>query len=94
MQIRPLNQYIPNLSNHENGILKLKLQNLIKYSKEEADQYNIGLYVSERSSDLTKCDVLKNLWKPDIDHDLPVYIDKKNPKDKRYFGCKWFVLFP
>ena len=94
MQIRPLNQYLPNLSNHENGILKLKLQNLIKYWKEEADQYNMGLYICERSSKLTNCDVLKNLWKPDIDYNFPVYIDKKNPKDKRNFGCKWFVLFP
>ena len=77
-----------------NHILKLKLQNSMKYLKEEVDQYNIGHYICERSSDLTKCDVLKNLWKPDIDYNFPVYIDKKNPKDKRKFGCKWFVLFP
>ena len=77
-----------------NHILKLKLQNLMKYLKEEVDQYNIGRYICERSSELTKCDVLKNLWKPDIDYNFPVYIDKKNPKDKRKFGCKWFVLFP
>ena len=43
---------------------------------------------------LTKCDVLKKLWKPDIDYNLPLFIDKKNPKDKRKFGCKCFVLFP
>ena len=42
---------------------------------------------------LTKCDVLKKLWKPDIDYNLPLFIDKKNPKDKRKFGCKCFVLF-
>ena len=66
----------------------------MKYLKEEVDQYNIGLYICERSSDLTKGDVLKNLWKPDIDYNFPVYINKKNPKDKRKFGCKWFVLFP
>ena len=65
----------------------------MKYLKEEVDQYNIGLYICERSSDLTKCDVLKNLWKPDIDYNFPVCIDKKNPKDKRKFGCKRFVLF-
>ena len=34
-----------------NHILKLKLQNLMKYLKEEVDQYNIGLYICERSSD-------------------------------------------
>ena len=77
-----------------NHILKLKLQNSMKYLKEEVDQYNIGHYICERSSDLTKYDVLKNLWKPDIDYNFPVYIDQKNPKDKIKFGCKWFVLFP
>ena len=66
----------------------------MKYLKEEVDQYNIGLYICERSSDLTKGDVLKNPWKPDIDYNFPVYINKKNPKDKRKFSCKWFVLFP
>ena len=35
----------------KNHILKLKLQNLMKYLKEEVDQYNIGLYICERSSD-------------------------------------------
>ena len=45
----------------------------MKYLKEEVDQYNIGLYICERSSDLTKCDVLKNLWKPGLDYNFPVY---------------------
>ena len=66
----------------------------MKYLKEEVDQYNIDLYICERSSDLKKCDVLKNLWKPDIDYNFPVHIDKKNPKNERNFGCKCFVLFP
>ena len=35
----------------KNHILELKLQNLMKYLKEEGDQYNIGLYICERSSD-------------------------------------------
>ena len=48
----------------------------MKYLKEEVDQYNIGLYICERSSDLTKCDVLKNLWKTDTDYNFPVYINK------------------
>ena len=60
----------------------------MKYLKEGVDQYNIGLYICERSSDLTKCDVLKNLWKPDIDYNFSVYINKKNAKDKRKFSCK------
>ena len=82
LQISTLNQYLPNLSNHENCILKPKLQNLIKCSKEEVDQYDIGLYVCEKNSDLTKYDVINNLRKPDIDYKYPFYIDKKNPKVK------------
>ena len=85
MQISSLNQYLPNLGNHE-SYPKTKIKNLMKYLKEEVDQCNIGLYICERSSDLKKCDVLKNLWKPDIDYDFPVHIDKKNAKDKRNFS--------
>ena len=66
----------------------------MKNSKEEVDQYNIGLCVCERSSDLRKSNVIQNLWKPDKDYDFPVYIDKKKPKYKRKFGNKWFALFP
>ena len=66
----------------------------MKNSMEEVDQYNIGLDVCERSSDLRKCDVIKNLWKPDLDYNFSVYIDKKTLKYKRKFGYKWIVLFP
>ena len=78
MKISTLNQYPTDLSNHENRILKSKLQNLRKYSKEEVDQYDIGLYVCEKNSDLIKYDVINNLWKPDIDYKFPFYIDEKN----------------
>ena len=81
-------------TNHENRILKSKLQNLRKCSKEQVDQYDICLYVCEKHSDITKYDVINNLWKPDIDYKFPVYIDEKNLKDKRKFGFKWFALFP
>ena len=33
----------------------------MKNSKEEVDQYNIGFYVCERSSDLRKSDVIQKL---------------------------------
>lgn len=59
--------------------------NLLNYLNEEVDQNDIGLYVSERNSDLTKCDVINNLWKPDIDYKFPVYIDKNNPTAMVYF---------
>ena len=85
LHINILNQCLPNLSNHENRILKSKLLNLFKYLKEEVDQYDIGLYVFERNSDFTKYDVINKLWKLDIDYKFPVYIDKNNPTTMIYF---------
>ena len=93
LKISTLNQYLSNLSNHENRILKSKLQNLRKCLKEEVDQYDIGLYLCEKNSDLTKYDAINKLWKPDIYYKFPVYIDEKNPKDKSKFGYVWFALF-
>ena len=61
LQISTLNQYPSNLSNHENCILKSKLQNLRKCSKEEVDRYDTGLYVCKKNSDFTKYDVINNL---------------------------------
>ena len=86
MKISTLNQYPSNLSNHENRILKSKLQNLRKCSNEEVDQYDIGLYVCEKNSDLTKIRCNKQLVEARYRLQIPAYIDEKNPKDKRKFG--------